>query len=69
MPRILSSPSQIPPAPELSHDDWVRDRVRRSLEDPRPSIPHEKVMRQMRALLARLDDGGKPENRHDDTGR
>ncbi len=34
-----------------SYDRWFRERVQRSLDDPRPSIPHDDVMDEMRALL------------------
>ncbi|WP_372612763.1 stability determinant [Halomonas sp.] len=34
-----------------SYDRWFRERVQRSLDDPRPSIPHDDVMAEMRALL------------------
>jgi len=34
-----------------SYDRWFRQRVRESLEDPRPSIPHDEVMAEMRELL------------------
>lgn len=41
------------PTDPVEYDNWVRAKVLKSLEDPRPSIPHDKVMAQMRALLAR----------------
>lgn len=34
-----------------SYDRWFRERVQRSLDDPRPGIPHDDVMAEMRALL------------------
>lgn len=34
-----------------SYDRWFRERVQRSLDDPRPPIPHDDVMAEMRALL------------------
>jgi hypothetical protein len=34
-----------------SYDSWFRDRVQRSLDDSRPSIPHDDVIAEMRALL------------------
>jgi hypothetical protein len=37
--------------PELGHDAWFRAQVQEALEDPRPSIPHEKVMTEMRTRL------------------
>lgn len=35
-----------------AYDQWFRARVRQSLADPRPSIPHDQVMAEARALLA-----------------
>ena len=35
-----------------SYDRWFRERVHASLDDPRPSIPHDDVMAEMRELLA-----------------
>ena len=34
-----------------SYDRWFRERVRASLDDPRPGIPHDDVMAEMRELL------------------
>ncbi|WP_448108387.1 type II toxin-antitoxin system RelB family antitoxin [Pseudomonas azerbaijanoccidentalis] len=34
-----------------SYDRWYRAKVQASLDDPRPSIPHDQVMAEMRALL------------------
>ena len=34
------------------YDLWFRAKVQESLDDPRPSIPHDEVMAQMRAILA-----------------
>lgn len=33
------------------YDRWFRAKVQASLDDPRPSIPHDKVMAEMRALI------------------
>jgi hypothetical protein len=33
------------------YDAWFRAKVQESLDDPRPSIPHDVVMAKMRALL------------------
>lgn len=35
-----------------SYDRWFRGKVQASLDDPRPSIPHDQVMAEMRAMLA-----------------
>lgn len=37
-----------------SYDRWFRAKVQKSLEDPRPSIPNEQVMADMKALMAEL---------------
>ena len=33
------------------YDRWLRAKVQASLDDPRPSIPHDQVMAEMRALI------------------
>lgn len=34
-----------------SYDAWFRAKVKASLEDPRPSIPHDQVMAKMEAII------------------
>lgn len=34
-----------------SYDRWFRAEVQASLDDPRPNIPHDQVMAEMRALI------------------
>jgi hypothetical protein len=34
-----------------SYDRWFRAKVQASLDDPRPNIPHDQVMADMRSLL------------------
>ena len=34
-----------------SYGLWFRERIQRSLDDPRPSIPHDDVMAEMRTLI------------------
>jgi hypothetical protein len=34
-----------------SYDRWFRAKVQASLDDPRPNIPHDQVMADMRALI------------------
>jgi hypothetical protein len=34
-----------------SYDRWFRAKVQASIDDPRPNIPHEQVMAEMRALI------------------
>ena len=36
---------------EASYTEWLKAKVKASLEDPRPSIPHDQVMAEMRELL------------------
>lgn len=38
-----------------SYDRWFRARVQASLDDPRPSIPHDEVMAEMEALIAKAE--------------
>lgn len=35
-----------------SYDRWFRAKIEASRADPRPGIPHDQVMAEMRALLA-----------------
>jgi hypothetical protein len=37
--------------PDPGYDAWFRAQVQEALDDPRPSIPHEQVMTEMRARL------------------
>jgi hypothetical protein len=34
-----------------AYDKWFREKVARSLADPRPSIPHGEVMAEMRTII------------------
>lgn len=34
-----------------SYDRWFRARVQASLDDPRPNIPHDEVIAEMRRLV------------------
>lgn len=36
-----------------AYDRWLRAKVQKSLDDPRPNIPHDQVMARTRALLAK----------------
>jgi len=36
---------------ELSYLRWLEAKVAKSLADPRPSIPHDQVMAEMRAII------------------
>ena len=35
-----------------AYDLWFRAKVRAALDDPRPGIPHDEVMAEMRELIA-----------------
>lgn len=43
-----------------AHDRWFRDQVQAALDDPRPSVPHDQVMAEMRALIASKRRKNKP---------
>lgn len=34
-----------------SYDRWFRQRIERSLADPRPAIPHDEAMARVRAVI------------------
>ena len=34
-----------------THDAWFRAKVREALDDPRPTVPHERVMTDTQALI------------------
>ncbi len=34
-----------------AYERWFRAKVQKSLDDPRPNIPHDQVMAEMRRLL------------------
>ena len=36
---------------EASHTVWLKAKVEKSLIDPRPNVPHDQVMADMRTLL------------------
>ena len=38
-----------------SYDRWFRAKVQASLDDPRPSIPHDQVMAEMDAIIAEAE--------------
>ncbi|MES2075573.1 MAG: antitoxin [Pseudomonadota bacterium] len=35
-----------------AYDRWFRAQVQESIDDSRPSIPHDQVMAEMRAIIA-----------------
>lgn len=36
---------------EAAYDEWFRKKVRESLADPRPRVPHDEAMARVRATL------------------
>lgn len=41
------------PEDEAAYDRWFHAKVQEAIDDPRPSIPHDQVMAEMRALIER----------------
>ena len=39
---------------EAAYTAWLQEKVKCSLADPRPSIPHDEVMAEMDALIAQI---------------
>lgn len=37
-----------------AYDRWFRDGVQASLDDPRPPVPHEEVMADIKAIINRV---------------
>lgn len=35
-----------------AYDAWLRSEVEASLADPRPAVPHDQVMAELRAIIA-----------------
>ena len=44
-----------------SYDRWFRAQVQASLDDPRPSIPHDQVMAEMDAIIAEAEKRLRPQ--------
>ncbi|WP_296249424.1 hypothetical protein [uncultured Stenotrophomonas sp.] len=42
------------PQAESSYDEWLREKVARSMADPRPAVPHDEVERRMAERIAHL---------------
>jgi hypothetical protein len=49
--RIRSMPNDEPDLSPEEHDAWFRAEVQRAMDDLRPGIPHEEVMKQMREAI------------------
>ncbi|WP_443026441.1 type II toxin-antitoxin system RelB family antitoxin [Sphingomonas sp. HMP9] len=59
MAQVSSKPSESEPAISAqAYDRWLREKVARSLADPRPSIAHEEAVAAMKAALAAIDRSG-----------
>lgn len=39
---------------EPDHDSWFRNEVKASLDDPRPSVPHDLVMARTKAIIDQI---------------
>jgi hypothetical protein len=39
------------PEQAAAYEKWLREKVARSLADPRPSIPHDEVMARAQAII------------------
>lgn len=47
----LPTSARIPLTQAESHDRWVREQVRRGLDDTRPGKPHDDVMAEMSRII------------------
>jgi hypothetical protein len=53
MPALTPIESEFPSTEDAAaHDAWLREKVRASLADPRPNVPHAEVMAKMEAIIA-----------------
>jgi hypothetical protein len=39
------------PEEAAAYEQWLREKVARSLADPRPSVPHDEAMARARAII------------------
>jgi hypothetical protein len=37
-----------------NYDKWLDEEIQKSIDDPRPSVPHEKVMKDMREFISQM---------------
>lgn len=52
MPALSHIESEFASTEEAeAYDAWFRAKVEKSLADPRPPLPHEQVMAEMKALI------------------
>jgi hypothetical protein len=55
MPALSPIESEFASTEEAeAYDAWFRAKVQEALDDPRPDIPHEQVMAEMKAIIAGL---------------
>jgi hypothetical protein len=45
------------PEPEEGYNEWFRQMVQESIDDPRPSVPHEAVVDRTTAIIGRVAAG------------
>ncbi|MEO8716519.1 MAG: antitoxin [Acetobacteraceae bacterium] len=56
MSKQSSVESEFATAEEFeAHDRWFRTRVRASLADPSPTVPHDQVMAEIEAIIAEAE--------------
>jgi hypothetical protein len=52
MPKLSPLVSEFSSTEEAeAYDRWFRDQVQASLDDPRPSIPHDEAMARIRSTI------------------
>jgi len=53
MTKLTPIESEFATAEEAeAYDAWLRSEVEASLADPRPGVPHDQVMAELRAIIA-----------------
>ncbi len=45
------------PEPEAGYDEWFRQMVQESIDDPRPSVTHDAVVDRTTAIIERVAGG------------
>jgi len=56
MPALSPIESEFATTEEAeAYDRWFRAKVQASLDDPRPSIPHDQTMAEMDAIIAEAE--------------
>jgi flavin-dependent dehydrogenase len=54
------------PYDPAEYDRWFREKVQAALDDARPGIPHEEVVRRMDRVIQRAVDRRKQREQHGD---